>query len=79
MNINSKIELTDNMNARLQEFSGEFWQAMKEHNNEMIGVSKKFDQLSMEKKTLENRVNDCEKHGKKMDTLHLNLNDKVNE
>ena len=41
-------------------------------------MSKKFDQLSMEKKALENRVSECEKNIKKLENSHLNINDKVN-
>lgn len=51
-NVNAKVELTENMSARLQEFAGEFWAAMKENSGEMIAVTKKFDQLSMEKKAV---------------------------
>jgi hypothetical protein len=52
MNINSKIEVTNNMDKRLTEFANEFWNGMKENNNELISMGKKLDQLSMEKRTL---------------------------
>jgi hypothetical protein len=54
------------MNKRLQEFSTEFWQGMRENNNEVVSVTKRLDQMGMEKKTLENRLADCEKGLKKL-------------
>ncbi len=44
----------------------------------MILLSKRYDQLSMEKRTLENRTGECEKNVKKLETAQYVLNERIN-
>ena len=51
---------------------------MKDNNNEMIVMSKRFDQMSVEKKSLENKLGECEKNVRRLETGLVNINEKLN-